>query len=32
MDTETRSYRTGSSEAVLDLTRDAVEYRTGVAR
>jgi secondary thiamine-phosphate synthase enzyme len=26
MDTETRSYRTGSSEAVLDLTRDASEY------
>jgi secondary thiamine-phosphate synthase enzyme len=26
MDTETRSYRTGSRETVLDLTRDAAEY------
>jgi len=26
MDTETRSYRTGGSETVLDLTRDAAEY------
>jgi secondary thiamine-phosphate synthase enzyme len=29
MDTETRSYRTGSSEAVLDLTRDAAAYADG---
>jgi secondary thiamine-phosphate synthase enzyme len=26
MDTETRSYRTGSNEVVLDLTRDAADY------
>jgi secondary thiamine-phosphate synthase enzyme len=26
MDTETRSYRTGSTETVLDLTRDAAEH------
>jgi secondary thiamine-phosphate synthase enzyme len=26
MDTETRSYRTGDRETVLDLTRDAAEY------
>ena len=26
MDTETRSYRTGTEEMVLDLTRDAEEY------
>jgi secondary thiamine-phosphate synthase enzyme len=26
MDTETRSYHTGSTETVLDLTRDAAEY------
>jgi secondary thiamine-phosphate synthase enzyme len=26
MDSETRSYRTGSTETVLDLTRDAAEY------
>jgi secondary thiamine-phosphate synthase enzyme len=26
MDTQTRSYRTGSTETVLDLTRDAAEY------
>ena len=26
MDTETRSYRTGGDEAVLDLTRDAQSY------
>jgi secondary thiamine-phosphate synthase enzyme len=26
MDTETRSYRTGSTEVVLDLTRDAADY------
>ena len=26
MDTETRSYRTGDQEAVLDLTRDAAGY------
>jgi secondary thiamine-phosphate synthase enzyme len=26
MDTETRSYRTGGSETVLDLTRDAAAY------
>ena len=26
MDTETRSYRTGSRETVLDLTRDAAAY------
>jgi secondary thiamine-phosphate synthase enzyme len=29
MDTETRSYRTGSDEAVLDLTRDAAAYVAG---
>jgi secondary thiamine-phosphate synthase enzyme len=29
MDTETRSYRTGDQEAVLDLTRDAAEYVAG---
>jgi secondary thiamine-phosphate synthase enzyme len=29
MDTETRSYRTGSAEAVLDLTRDAAAYVAG---
>ena len=29
MDTETRSYRTGSSETVLDLTRDAAAYAEG---
>jgi secondary thiamine-phosphate synthase enzyme len=29
MDTETRSYRTGDQEAVLDLTRDATEYVAG---
>jgi len=26
MDTETRTYRTGGQETVLDLTRDAAEY------
>jgi secondary thiamine-phosphate synthase enzyme len=26
MDTQTRSYHTGSTETVLDLTRDAAEY------
>jgi secondary thiamine-phosphate synthase enzyme len=26
MDTQTRSYRTGRTETVLDLTRDAAEY------
>ena len=26
MDTETRSYRTGSTQTVLDLTRDAEQY------
>src|SRR4051794_32140736 len=29
MDTETRTYRTGSDEAVLDLTRDAAAYVAG---
>jgi secondary thiamine-phosphate synthase enzyme len=29
MDTETRSYRTGGSETVLDLTRDAAQYVDG---
>jgi secondary thiamine-phosphate synthase enzyme len=29
MDTETRAYRTGSDEAVLDLTRDAAAYVAG---
>jgi secondary thiamine-phosphate synthase enzyme len=29
MDTETRTYRTGSEEVVLDLTRDAAEYVAG---
>jgi secondary thiamine-phosphate synthase enzyme len=29
MDTDTRSYHTGSEEAVLDLTRDASEYVAG---
>jgi secondary thiamine-phosphate synthase enzyme len=29
MDTETRTYRTGSEESVLDLTRDAAEYAAG---
>ena len=29
MDTETRSYRTGGSETVLDLTRDAAAYVEG---
>lgn len=29
MDTETRSYRTGDSEVVLDLTRDAAAYVAG---
>src|ERR687897_374193 len=29
MDSETRSYRTGSDEVVLDLTQDAVEFVAG---
>jgi secondary thiamine-phosphate synthase enzyme len=29
MDTETRSYRTGDRETVLDLTRDAAAYAAG---
>ena len=29
MDTEARTYRTGSEEAVLDLTRDAAAYAAG---
>jgi secondary thiamine-phosphate synthase enzyme len=29
MDTETRTYRTGSEESVVDLTRDAAEYAAG---
>ena len=29
MDTDTRTYRTGSSETVLDLTRDAAAYVDG---
>jgi len=29
MDSETRTYRTGTSEAVLDLTRDAAEFASG---
>ena len=29
MDTETRSYHTGSAEAVIDLTRDAAAYVAG---
>jgi secondary thiamine-phosphate synthase enzyme len=29
MDTEIRTYRTGETEAVLDLTRDAEEYVAG---
>ncbi|WGX99298.1 YjbQ family protein [Nocardioides sp. L-11A] len=29
MDTETRTYRTGDSDAVLDLTRDCVAFAAG---
>lgn len=29
MDTETRTYRTGTTEAVVDLTHDAAEYVRG---
>ena len=29
MDSETRSYRTGGEEAVLDLTRDAADFVSG---
>jgi secondary thiamine-phosphate synthase enzyme len=29
MDTETRTYRTGSSEVVLDLTRDIADFVSG---